>query len=50
MTDGVVVVGYGNALPTDDRLGWHAADRLANEPYSSEPDAFLVSCEGGVAR
>jgi hydrogenase maturation protease len=32
MTDGVVVVGYGNALRTDDGLGWYAADRLANDP------------------
>jgi hydrogenase maturation protease len=32
MTDGVLVVGYGNALRTDDGLGWHAADRLANDP------------------
>jgi hydrogenase maturation protease len=32
MTDGVLVVGYGNALRTDDGLGWHAADRLADDP------------------
>lgn len=32
MTDGVVVVGYGNALRTDDGLGWYAADRLATDP------------------
>jgi len=32
MTDGVVVVGYGNALRTDDGLGWYAADRLASDP------------------
>jgi hydrogenase maturation protease len=32
MTGGVVVVGYGNALRGDDGLGWHAADRLANDP------------------
>ena len=32
MTDGVVVVGYGNTLRTDDGLGWYAADRLASDP------------------
>ena len=32
MTDGVLVVGYGNALRTDDGLGWHAAERLADDP------------------
>ena len=32
MTDGVVVVGYGNSLRTDDGLGWYAADRLASDP------------------
>ena len=32
MTDGVVVVGYGNALRTDDGVGWYAADRLAGDP------------------
>ena len=32
MTEGVVVVGYGNALRTDDGLGWYAADRLASDP------------------
>ena len=32
MTQGVLVVGYGNALRTDDGLGWHAAERLADDP------------------
>ena len=32
MTDGVLVIGYGNALRTDDGLGWHAAERLADDP------------------
>jgi hydrogenase maturation protease len=32
MTSGVLVVGYGNALRTDDGLGWHAADLLADDP------------------
>jgi len=32
MTNGVLVVGYGNALRTDDGLGRHAAERLADDP------------------
>jgi hydrogenase maturation protease len=32
MTDGVLLVGYGNALRTDDGLGWHAAGLLAGDP------------------
>lgn len=32
MTGGVVVVGYGNTLRTDDGLGRHVADRLASDP------------------
>ena len=32
MTQGVLVVGYGNALRTDDGLGWHVAERLADDP------------------
>jgi hydrogenase maturation protease len=29
---GALVIGYGNALRTDDGLGWHAAERLAADP------------------
>lgn len=32
MTEGVLVVGYGNSLRTDDGVGWHAAERLADDP------------------
>ena len=32
LTDGIVVVGYGNSLRTDDGLGWHAAQRLTGDP------------------
>jgi hydrogenase maturation protease len=32
MTDGILVVGYGNALRTDDGFGWHAAELLAADP------------------
>lgn len=32
MTQGVLVVGYGNALRADDGLGWHVAERLADDP------------------
>lgn len=31
MTGGVLVVGYGNVLRTDDGVGWHAAERLARD-------------------
>ena len=29
---GVLVVGYGNSLRSDDGIGWHAARRLAADP------------------
>ena len=29
MTDRILVIGYGNALRTDDGVGWHVANRLA---------------------
>ena len=32
MTEGVLVVGYGNPLRTDDGVGWHVAERLADDP------------------
>jgi hydrogenase maturation protease len=32
VTDAALVVGYGNALRTDDGLGWHAARLLAGDP------------------
>jgi hydrogenase maturation protease len=32
MTEAVLVVGYGNPLRTDDGFGWHAAERLADDP------------------
>ena len=32
MTGGVLVVGYGNPLRTDDGVGWHVAERLAQDP------------------
>jgi hydrogenase maturation protease len=31
MNAGILVVGYGNALRTDDGIGWHAAERLADD-------------------
>lgn len=31
MTGHIVVVGYGNALRTDDGVGWHAAQLLAED-------------------
>ena len=32
VTGGVLVIGYGNPLRTDDGVGWHAAERLAADP------------------
>jgi hydrogenase maturation protease len=32
VSDGILIVGYGNSLRTDDGLGWHAACRLASDP------------------
>ena len=32
MSTGVLVIGYGNALRTDDGLGWHVAERLTQDP------------------
>jgi hydrogenase maturation protease len=32
VTDGILVIGYGNALRTDDGVGWIAAERLAGDP------------------
>ena len=32
MTGGVLVVGYGNPLRTDDGIGWHAAQAAAGDP------------------
>jgi hydrogenase maturation protease len=32
VTTGPLVVGYGNALRSDDGLGWHAAELLARDP------------------
>ena len=29
---GVLVVGYGSTLRSDDGVGWHVADRLADDP------------------
>jgi hydrogenase maturation protease len=29
---GVLVVGYGNSLRSDDGVGWHAAELLATDP------------------
>lgn len=40
MTDGVLIVGYGNALRTDDGVGWHAAERLADDPRLDGSEVF----------
>ena len=36
---GVLVIGYGNTLRSDDGVGWHAAILLASDPrLGSDPD------------
>ena len=32
MTHGALIIGYGNVLRSDDGVGWHIAERLANDP------------------
>jgi hydrogenase maturation protease len=32
VTAGVLIVGYGNPLRSDDGIGWHAARQLATDP------------------
>jgi hydrogenase maturation protease len=32
VSDDILVIGYGNTLRSDDGLGFHAAERLANDP------------------
>jgi hydrogenase maturation protease len=32
VTGRALIVGYGNALRMDDGVGWHAAERLADDP------------------
>lgn len=42
MTDGVLVIGYGNPLRTDDGVGWHVAERLADDPRLAR--ATVIGC------
>jgi hydrogenase maturation protease len=37
---GVLVIGYGNALRSDDGVGWHAAHLLANDPRLARADVI----------
>ena len=39
---GVLVVGYGNSLRTDDGVGWHAAGRLVGDPRLD--GAEVITC------
>ena len=32
MTGDALVIGYGNVLRSDDGVGWHVAERLADDP------------------
>ena len=40
MTGRVLVVGYGNALRSDDGLGWHVAERLSDDPRFAAVDVL----------
>lgn len=40
MTGAVLVVGYGNALRSDDGVGWYAAERLADDPRLAAATVF----------
>jgi hydrogenase maturation protease len=37
---GALIIGYGNALRSDDGLGWHAAALLAADPRLSEAEVL----------
>ena len=41
---GVLVIGYGNTLRSDDGVGWHAAVLLASDPRLA-PDPRLAEVE-----
>jgi hydrogenase maturation protease len=38
----VLVIGYGNALRTDDGVGWHAARHLAGDPRFADVDVVAL--------
>lgn len=38
----ILIIGYGNPLRSDDGLGWHAADELANGAVFA--DAEIIKC------
>ncbi len=38
----ILVVGYGNALRTDDGIGWHAAERLMEDPRLDGVDVLRL--------
>jgi len=42
MTGGVLVIGYGNVLRTDDGVGWHVAERLSADPRLA--GATVLAC------
>ena len=39
---GVLVIGYGNTLRSDDGVGWHAAALLADDPRLSGDEVLAV--------
>jgi len=36
VSDGILVVGYGNSARSDDGIGWHVAQRLSVDPLVPE--------------
>jgi hydrogenase maturation protease len=41
--NGVLIVGYGNPLRSDDGVGWHAARRLVGDPRLD--GAEVITCQ-----
>jgi len=41
--NGVLVIGYGNPLRSDDGVGWHAAGRLVGDPRLD--GAEVITCQ-----
>ncbi|MFI5043071.1 MAG: hydrogenase maturation protease, partial [Acidimicrobiales bacterium] len=39
---GVLVIGYGNTLRSDDGVGWHAAALLAEDPRLAGVEVLAV--------
>ena len=40
----VLIIGYGNPLRSDDGLGWHAAEALADH-FRGRPEIHVLACQ-----